>query len=110
MLRAAVCIVIVSVAGAASASAQDAKTQGEKLFTDQKCTLCHSVGGKGNVKGPLDEIGSKRSADDIRAWLTDAKAMTAKTKAARKPEMKAYTLPKEDVDELVVYLSAMKKK
>jgi AcrR family transcriptional regulator len=82
----------------------------EKLFTDQKCTLCHSVGGKGNVKGPLDEIGSKLQADDIRAWLTDAKAMTAKTKAARKPEMKAYTLPKEDVDALVAYLSAMKKK
>ena len=36
--------------------------------------------------------------------------MTAKTKAARKPEMKAYTLPKEDVDALVAYLSAMKKK
>jgi mono/diheme cytochrome c family protein len=96
---------IVSAAGVASAAAQ-----GEKVFTDQKCSLCHSIGGKGNSKGPLDEIGSKLSADDIRAWLTDAKAMTAKTKAARKPEMKAYTLPKEDVDALVAYLSAMKKK
>jgi mono/diheme cytochrome c family protein len=105
MLRTAICVVILSVAGAASAAAQ-----GEKLFIDQKCTLCHSIGGKGNVKGPLDEVGSKLSADDIRAWLTDAKAMTAKTKATRKPEMKAYTLPKEDVDALVAYLSAMKKK
>jgi mono/diheme cytochrome c family protein len=105
MLRTAICVVILSLAGAASAAAQ-----GEKLFIDQKCTLCHSIGGKGNVKGPLDEVGSKLSADDIRAWLTDAKAMTAKTKATRKPEMKAYTLPKEDVDALVAYLSAMKKK
>ena len=105
MLRTAICVVILTVAGAASAAAQ-----GEKLFVDQKCTLCHSIGGKGNVKGPLDEVGTKLSADDIRAWLTDAKAMTAKTKATRKPEMKAYTLPKEDVDALVVYLSAMKKK
>ena len=40
----------------------------------------------------------------------DAKAMTVKTKAARKPEMKAYTLPKEEVDGLVTYLSGMKKK
>jgi mono/diheme cytochrome c family protein len=105
MLRTAICVVILSFAGAVSAAAQ-----GEKLFIDQKCTLCHSIGGKGNVKGPLDEVGSKLSADDIRAWLTDAKAMTAKTKATRKPEMKAYTLPKEDVDALVAYLSAMKKK
>ena len=47
---------------------------------------------------------------DIRAWITDAKGMTAKTKATRKPEMKAYNLPKEDVDALVAYLSILKKK
>jgi mono/diheme cytochrome c family protein len=105
MFRTAIYVAILTVAGAVSAAAQ-----GEKLFVDQKCTLCHSIGGKGNVKGPLDEVGTKLSADDIRAWLTDAKAMTAKTKATRKPEMKAYTLPKEDVDALVAYLSAMKKK
>jgi mono/diheme cytochrome c family protein len=111
MLRAMnIYLAILSVVGAASAAAQDAKIQDEKVFADQKCALCHSVGGKGNSKGPLDEVGSKLSADDIRAWLTDAKGMTAKTKATRKPEMKAYTLPKEDVDALVAYLSAMKKK
>ena len=30
--------------------------------------------------------------------------------SARKPEMKAFDLPKSDVDALVAYLSAMKKK
>src|ERR1700674_5683483 len=109
MRRAVIYLAILSVAGAASAAAQDAKVQGEKVFADQKCALCHSIGGKGNSKGPLDQVGGKLSADDIRAWLTDAKAMTAKTKATRKPEMKAYTLPKEDVDALVAYLSTMKK-
>ena len=69
-----------------------------------------SIGGKGNSKGPLDEVGSQLSAQDIHAWITDSKGMTAKTKATRKPEMKAFTLPKEDVDALVAYLSAMKKK
>lgn len=110
MRRVGMWIAILSVAGAASASAQDATAQGEKVFADQKCTLCHSIGGKGNVKGPLDGVGNKLSADEIRAWITDAKGMTAKTKATRKPDMKAYTLPKEDVDALVAYLSAMKKK
>ena len=109
MLRAVIYLAILSIAGAASAAAQDAKTQGEKVFLDQKCALCHSVSGKGNSKGPLDGVGSKLSADDIRAWITDAKEMTAKTKATRKPEMKAYTLLKEDVDALVAYLSAIKK-
>ena len=110
MLRAAIYVTILSVVYAASAAAQDAKIQGEKVFTDQKCALCHSIGGKGNTKGPLDEVGSKLSADDIRAWITDAKGMTAKTNATRKPDMKAYTLPKDEVDALVAYLSTFKKR
>jgi hypothetical protein len=43
-------------------------------------------------------------------WLTDAKAMTAKTKATRKPPMREYSLPKDQVDALVGYLSTLKKK
>lgn len=82
---------------------------GEKVYADQKCSLCHSVGDKGNKKGPLDGVASKLSEADIRSWITDAKAMTLKTKAARKPEMKAYALPKGDVDGLVAYLQTLKK-
>lgn len=103
MLTAVMCVGI-----AAAAAAQDAK-KGEQLFVDQKCTLCHSVGDKGNKKGPLDGVAGKLSAAEIREWITDAKGMTAKTKATRKPEMKAYSLPKEDVDALVAYLSTLKK-
>jgi hypothetical protein len=35
--------------------------------------------------------------------------MAAKTKATRKPEMKAYPLAKDDVDALVAYVGALKK-
>jgi len=95
---------------ATAAAAQDAKVaKGQQVYTDQKCSLCHSIAGKGNAKGSLDGVGTKLSADEIRSWLTDAKGMTAKTKATRKPEMKAYTLPKDDVDALVAYLSSLKK-
>jgi mono/diheme cytochrome c family protein len=95
---------------AATAAAQDAKVaKGEQLFTEQKCTLCHAIGEKGNKKGPLDGVATKLKADEIREWITDAKGMTAKTKATRKPEMKAFALPKDDVDALVAYLSTLKK-
>ena len=105
MRRSIVFALVMMVAAAAAAAAQD----GQQVFTDQKCSLCHAIGGKGNAKGPLDDAGSKLSAADIRAWITDAKAMTAKTKAIRKPEMKQYSLPKADVDALVAYLSTLKK-
>ena len=84
-------------------------TKGAEVYAAQKGALCHSIGDKGNKKGPLDEVGAKLKADDIRAWLTDAKGMAAKTKATRKPEMKQFTLPKEDVDALVAYLTTLKK-
>ncbi len=107
----AVVIASFCLAFPALASAQDAKAvTGEKVFTDQKCTLCHSVGGHGNPKGPLDDVGSKLTADEIRQWITDAKGMSAKTKAPRKPEMKQFNLPKDDVDALVAYLQTLKKR
>ena len=93
-----------------AAAAQDAKVaKGQQAFADQKCSLCHSVAGKGNAKGSLDGVAGKLSADEIRSWITDSKGMTAKTKATRKPEMKAYSLPKDDVDALVAYLTTLKK-
>ena len=41
-------------ATAGIASAQDSAA-GAKVFADQKCSVCHSVAGKGNAKGALDD-------------------------------------------------------
>jgi mono/diheme cytochrome c family protein len=109
MVRSTALGVFLVVGLASIASAQDAKAKGEAVFTAQKCSLCHSIAGKGNPKGSLDDVGTKLKADEIRAWLMDAKAQTAKSGATRKPEMKQFTLPKEDVDALVAYLSTLKK-
>jgi len=98
----------VTLFAAAGAWAQDAAA-GAKVYADQKCPVCHSIAGKGNAKGPLDDVGSKLSASDIRSWIEDAPGMTTKTKAARKPVMKTYSLAKPDVDALVAYLSTLKK-
>jgi mono/diheme cytochrome c family protein len=100
----------LAVLPALPAAAQDLKAKGEKVYADQKCSICHSVAGKGNAKGALDDVGSKLSEPDIRAWITDANAMTAKTGAPRKPVMKQFSLPKDDVDALVAYLTTLKKK
>jgi mono/diheme cytochrome c family protein len=109
MVREGALLLALAALAAGTANAQDAAA-GAKIFVDQKCSLCHSVAGKGNAKGPLDDVGSKLSAADIRAWLEDAKGMTAKTGATRKPEMKAYALDKADVDSLVAYMVTLKKK
>jgi|SRR6476660_4828836 len=95
---------------AAAASAQDT-AHGAKVYADQKCSVCHAIGGKGNAKGALDDVGSKLSAAEIHEWIVDPAAATAKAKATRKPPMPAKykTLPKADVDALVAYLASLKK-
>jgi mono/diheme cytochrome c family protein len=95
----------------ATAAAQDAAVAlGEKVYATQKCAMCHSIGEKGNKKGPLDSVGSKLTAEELHAWIVDATGMTAKTKAPRKPLMKDYKLPKEETDALVAYMMTLKKK
>jgi mono/diheme cytochrome c family protein len=108
----AIVIALISQAALASlAFAQDAQVaKGEAVYAAQKCALCHSVGDKGNKKGPLDGVGAKLTAAEIRQWMTDAKAMTVKTSSTRKPEMKSYALPKDDLDALVAYMVSLKKK
>jgi mono/diheme cytochrome c family protein len=103
--------IMMFLGAATAAAAQDAKVvKGEELYGTQKCGLCHSIGDKGNKKGPLDGVGSKLSNDDVRQWIVDAKGMTVKTGAPRKPAMKTYALPKEDVEALAAYMGSLKKK
>lgn len=108
MGRSIVLVAVVSLLFAGVASAQDV-AKGQAVYAAQRCSTCHAIAGKGNAKGPLDNVGATLTSDDIRAWIVEAPAMTAKAGAARKPAMKAYTLPKEDLDALVAYLSSLKK-
>jgi mono/diheme cytochrome c family protein len=95
---------------AAPASAQDQSQvqMGMTLFSSQKCTLCHSIGAKGNPKGPLDTVAGKAKPEELRQWITDPDTMRAKTKATRMPPMKQLKLTKEQVDALVAYLTSLK--
>ncbi len=92
--------------------AQDAKQieRAQKVYVEKKCANCHSIAGKGNKKGPLDEVGTKLSAAEIKEWIANPVEMTKKTKAARKPVMKEAGLAPEDVDAMVAYMLTLKKK
>ena len=108
---------VVSVLGflvmaqAASSQTPEQVKRGMQVYADQKCAVCHSIAGKGNAKGPLDDVGSRLKADDIRTWMVDPAAMTKKTNAARKPAMRAYPdLSKDDLESITAYMLSLKKK
>ena len=103
-------IAVALVAGVpAVAQSQDA-AKGQQVYAAQKCSVCHLVAGKGNKANPLDGVGAKLSAADIRAWIVDPVAMTAKTGSAKKPPMpkKWATLPAAELDGLVAYMQSLK--
>lgn len=102
--------VLAATASICSAQADPTIERGRQAFTERKCGACHQVAGVGNKNGPLDGVGSKLSSADIRAWITDAPAMTIKTKAQRKPPMRAFTLPADELDAVVAYLVSLKTK
>jgi mono/diheme cytochrome c family protein len=112
MIRIA-CAVFVALgfaATAASAQSLEKIEAGKKVYAAQKCQACHSIHGVGNKKGPLDDVGARLSKDEIESWIVSAPEMTAKTKAARKPLMRAYKLSKDDLDALVSYMQSLKAK
>ena len=109
MTRVVSLIAVCTVFSTTVAFAQQAVERGQAVYVDQKCAICHAIGGQGNKNGSLDGVGSKLSAEEIRTWLVNAPEMTAKTKADRKPPMKTYTLEKADLDALVAYLQSLKK-
>lgn len=106
-------VIVMAVLAPAMAYAQAAPApagKGAAIFAAQKCSMCHSLEGKGQVKGPLDDVGSKLTAEEIRLWIVDPVDMTRKTSGAiRKPAMRAYpNLSKDDLSALVAFLVTKK--
>src|SRR5580765_7877095 len=91
-----------AVAPAMPAAAQDAVKKGQEVYTAQKCQLCHAVAGKGSKSNPLDGVGAKLSADDIKQWITHPTDAATKAKSTKKPPMpnKYGSLPAADLDAL----------
>ena len=95
-----------------AARSQDAELvkKGEQVYGAQKCSVCHSIAGKGGKANPLDGVGSKLSADDIRNWIVDPVAAAKKANSTKKPPMPAkYKLPPAELDALVAYMQSLKK-
>jgi len=111
LFRWAVGLTIVAAASSAAAQTADQIARGTKVFGEQKCSMCHSVAGKGNSKGVLDDVGARLSGTEIREWLVDPDTMRKKANAERKPPMKSFAkLSKDDLDGLVAYLQSLKSK
>ncbi len=82
--------------------------RGRKLFADQGCTTCHSVGGAGNPRSPLDQTGARWDAKELRGWITGSGlAADMLPPAIVKRKQRYGSLPVKDLDALVAYLATL---
>jgi len=111
-------LAVVFGGAALSAQAPDPKlvAQGKKLYATYKCDKCHMIDGRGTKKGPLDGVGTKLSAADIRKWLTVPAEMEAKmTKPPTGTDrmsnaLKTKGIEPDEIDALVAYMQSLTKK
>jgi cytochrome c2 len=94
--------VIVLIGGAAVSAPDSAVDHGKEVYAVQKCAVCHSISGVGGQKLPLDGIGGKIGANEMKKWIRTPKQMKADT------TMKPYpNLPEKDLNDLVAFLSTL---
>jgi mono/diheme cytochrome c family protein len=82
---------------------------GRKVYASNKCATCHSIAGVGSKVSPLDGVGTKLTAEEIRQWITDPDPMTAKLKTKPKVRMKKYVLKDPDLEALIAFIRSLTK-
>ncbi|MET0215905.1 MAG: cytochrome c [Vicinamibacterales bacterium] len=112
ILLTSVVAIASSIAVPLAAAGQDAAAikTGQQVYGAQKCQVCHAIAGKGNKNNPLDKVGAKLSAAEIREWIVNPLEMTKKTSSTKKPPMPAKygKLAPAEIDGLVAYLQSLK--
>lgn len=92
--------------GVAAPAADSAR--GHAVFLAQNCARCHSVAGVGAARLPLDGVGSRRSAEQLRAWSTGAAVLADSLSPSALRTKQGYQLSAADLDALVAFLSSLK--
>ena len=76
---------------------------GRRVYTEQDCARCHAIAGRGNPRSPLDGVGTRLSAAEIRRWIAPSREPDALSDSfqARHANL---TLTEPQREALVAYL------
>jgi mono/diheme cytochrome c family protein len=88
-----------------------APLSGEQLFSEAnpRCTVCHSVSGRGDPNGPaLDGVGARLTRNEIKAWMRTPVEMARRRGSTRKPPMVPYPeFSDDELDALAAYVAGL---
>ncbi|QDH70043.1 c-type cytochrome [Marilutibacter alkalisoli] len=93
---------------AAGAGKQAQIARGRELFREEDCVRCHSIGGVGGRRSPLDDIARHMDAAEMRDWILGTDAVRDGLSPSALNAKRVYrSLPPEDIDALIVYLQSL---
>lgn len=96
---------VVEVPGGTTSNTEGAPgtiARGRAVYVEQRCGMCHSIGGEGNTRSQLDDVASRLTEEQIRRWIVTPQEMDP---AVRK---RGYALTPDDLDALVAYLRSVR--
>jgi len=77
------------------------------VYKQQSCARCHAIGGKGNPRNPLDDVGTK-SAEELRAWITGSENLQGKLSIRVIKKKQLYSeLSSDDLEALIIYMQSL---
>ena len=82
--------------------------RGRQIYEQQGCGFCHSIAGQGNPRNPLDGVGNKRNASELRNFIIGSDTLEGLLPTGiRKMKQKYKELSADDLDALVVYMQSL---
>ena len=81
--------------------------RGREVYTREQCGSCHTFGGEGNPRRPLDGVGVRLQPAELRAWITGTGVAATQLSPATVRRKQRYTeMPAEDLEALIAYLQS----
>lgn len=83
--------------------------RGRAVYSALSCGRCHAVAGAGNPRSPLDGVGARRGAPEIRAWVTASGEVRRELPRSVIRTKEGFdALADEELEALVEYLSSLR--
>ena len=77
---------------------------GKNLYNQNRCDLCHMIGGKGGIIGPdLSHVGKQRDSDWLTKQIKDPKSHNPTTQMPAYPQFS-----EEEIQGLISFLAGLK--
>jgi len=79
---------------------------GRRVYQQQTCARCHSIGGAGNPRNSLDGVGARRTPEELRDWIIGSGAVQELLPERVFKLKQAYQLSDDELAVLILYLQS----